>query len=149
MSGPRPRVALRGLTLIESVIATAILAVAITAVFSAVAAGRAHADLAAEDLASTVAAEDLLARVLQSDPEALIDWNGHFESPSKLVDRQGSLLGSAVQRVGRRVRVEATSQSLLDGDPVPGWLVTIEMTDAHDRPIHAISRWIPTPENDE
>ncbi len=56
MSGLRPRVASRGLTLIESVIASAILAVAITAVFSAVASGRAHADLAAEDLAATVAA---------------------------------------------------------------------------------------------
>ena len=149
MSGPRPRVALRGLTLVESIIASAILAVAITAVFSAVASGRAHADLAAEDLASTVAAEDLLARVIQDDPETLMDWNGHVEAPSELVDGDGTLLGSAVQRVGRRVHVEATSQSLHGGEPVPGWLVTIEMMNADGRIRHAISRWIPTQENDE
>jgi prepilin-type N-terminal cleavage/methylation domain-containing protein len=146
MSGPRPRVAKRGLTLVESVIASAILAVAITAVFSAVASGRAHADLAAEDLASTVAAEDLLARILQNDPETLIEWDGYVESPSKLVDGQGSLLGSAVQRVGRQVRVESTSQSLHGSEPISGWLVTVEMTNANDRLIHAISRWIPAPE---
>ena len=149
MSGPHPRVAQRGLTLVESVIASAILAVAITAVFSAVASGRAHADLAAEDLASTVAAEDLLARILQNAPETLIEWDGYVESPSKLVDGQGSLLGSAVQRVGRRVRVESTAQSLHGSEPVSGWLVTVEMTNGNDRLIHAISRWISAPEEDQ
>lgn len=149
MSGLRPRVASRGLTLIESVIASAILAVAITAVFSAVASGRAHADLAAEDLAATVAAEDLLARILQEDTATLMDWDGHVESPSKLVDGQGSLLGSAVQRVGRRVRVESVSHSLQEGEPISGWLVTVEMTDADDRLIHSISRWAPDWEDEE
>ncbi len=149
MSGPRPRVASRGLTLIESVIASAILAVAITAVFSAVASGRAHADLAAEDLASTVAAEDLLARILREDTAALMNWDGYVESRSKLIDGQGSLLGSAVQRVGRRVRVEPRSQSLREGEPIPGWLVTVEMTDADGRLIHAISRWVPDWEDEE
>ena len=149
MSGPRPRVASRGLTLIESVIASAILAVAITAVFSAVASGRAHADLAAEDLASTVAAEDLLARILREDTAALMNWDGYVESRSKLIDGQGSLLGSAVQRVGRRVQVEPRSQSLREGEPIPGWLVTVEMTDADGRLIHAISRWVPDWEDEE
>ena len=62
MGDSRPATVRRGLTLIESIVASAILAVAITAVFSAVASGRAHAEVAADELATTVAAEDLLAR---------------------------------------------------------------------------------------
>ena len=78
-----------------------------------------------------------------------MNWDGYVESRSKLIDGQGSLLGSAVQRVGRRVRVEPRSQSLREGEPIPGWLVTVEMTDADGRLIHAISRWVPDWEDEE
>ena len=148
MRGPRPGSADRGLTLVESIVASAILAVAITAVFSAVASGRAHAEVAADELAATVAAEDLLARVLGSDPDRIDDWNGHEEAPGELVDAEGVRLAPAMQRVGRRVRIEESERTLFESVGIPGRSIVVEIFDREERTTGSLSRWIPDPEPD-
>ena len=148
MRGPRPGSAHRGLTLVESIVASAILAVAITAVFSAVASGRAHAEVAADELAATVAAEDLLARVLGSDSDRIDDWNGHEEAPGELVDAEGVFLAPAMQRVGRRVRIERRGRTVFESIEIAGRLVVVEIFDREERTTGSISRWIPDPEQD-
>ena len=148
MRGPRPDAAPRGLTLVESIVASAILAVSITAVFSAVASGRAHAEVAADELAATVAAEDLLARVLGSGFDRFDDWDGHEEAPGELVDAEGVFLAPAMQRVGRRVRIERREQTLFDSLAIPGRTVVVEVFDREERTTGSISRWIPAPESD-
>ena len=148
MRGPRPDAAPRGLTLVESIVASAILAVSITAVFSAVASGRAHAEVAADELAATVAAEDLLTRVLGSGFDRFDDWDGHEEAPGELVDAEGVFLAPAMQRVGRRVRIERREQTLFDSLAIPGRTVIVEVFDREERTTGSISRWIPAPESD-
>lgn len=148
MRGPRPGTAHRGLTLVESIVASAILAVAITAVFSAVASGRAHAEVAADELAATVAAEDLLARVLNARHDRIDAWHGHTEAPGALVDAEGVLLAPAMQRVGRRVRIERRERTLFESVEVPGRSIVVEVFDREGRTTASISRWIPDPEDD-
>ena len=146
MRGPRPEAAPRGLTLVESIVASAILAVAITAVFSAVASGRAHAEVAADELAATVAAEDLLGRVLGSDFDRIDDWDGHEEAAGELVDANGARLAPAMQRVGRRVRIERSEQTVFHSVGISGRSIVVEIFDRDDRTTGSISRWIPDPE---
>ena len=131
----------------ESVIATAVLAVAITAVFGALAAGTVHASRSAEELAATVAVEDLMARVLADDPARVRDWHGHEESAGELVDADGTPLAGGVARVGRRVRVESSPRRLDGGPAIDGWLIDIEAFDAGGDSLGHGLRWIPRSES--
>jgi prepilin-type N-terminal cleavage/methylation domain-containing protein len=133
----------RGLTLIESVIATAVLAVAITAVYSAMAAGTVHATRSADELAATVAVEDLMHRVLGDDGSRLLDWNGYEEPAGRLVDASGRPLAGGVSRVGRRVAVERRTRRLGRGPDIAGWDIRIEAFDAEGRRLGGIERWMP------
>ena len=137
----------RGLTLVESVIATAVLAVAITAVFGALAAGTVHASQSADELAATVAVEDLMARILADDPAEVRRWHGHEESPGELVDADGTPLAGGVARVGRRVRVDRVARRLDGGPTIDGWLVSVEAFDPAGASLGVGERWMPTAES--
>ena len=132
----------RGLTLVESVIATAVLAVAITAVFGALAAGTVHASRSADELAANVAVEGLMTRILADVDGDLMDWDGHEELPGELVDAGGTPLAGGTARVGRRVRVERTSRRLDGGPSVDGWSIEIEAFDATGASLGSGIRWI-------
>ncbi|MBC01800.1 MAG: hypothetical protein CMJ34_00650 [Phycisphaerae bacterium] len=144
MIDDRPR-GRRGLTLIESVIATAMLAVAVTAIFSALAAGQAHARVAADDLAGSVAAETLMERIIHgstsTDP---LDWNGHHESPGSMTDDTGRPLPGMTSNVGRRVVVERAERRLGDGPAIEGRLVRVHAFDRMDRDLVVLQRWMPS-----
>ncbi len=135
----------RGLTLIESVIATAVLAVAITAVHAALAAGTMHASRSADELAATVAVEDLMARILADDLDRIAEWDDHEEPAGRLVDADGTPLAGGVARVGRRVTVERLPRRLDDGPRIDGWHVRIEATGVAGESLGEIERWIPLP----
>lgn len=136
----------RGLTLVESVIATAVLAVAITGIFSALAAGTAHAGASADDLAASMAAEDLLDRVLHDcdrrgiDP---LDWNGHQEMPGELVDAQGRPILGGAARVGRQILVEESIRRIGDGPRIEGRMLQVIAVDRTGRRLGSVERWIP------
>jgi type II secretory pathway pseudopilin PulG len=136
----------RGLTLVESVIATAVLAVAITGIFSALAAGTAHAGASADDLAASVAAEDLLDRVLHDCDHRGIDpleWDGHEEMPGELVDAEGRPIFGGAARVGRRIRVEESIRGIGDGPSIDGRLLQVIAVDRRGRRLGSVERWIP------
>jgi prepilin-type N-terminal cleavage/methylation domain-containing protein len=126
----RPR---RGLTLIESVIATAVLAVAITPLYGA----------RADELASTIAAEDLMTRILADDPARIEQWDGYEEAAGALVDADGAALAGGIARVGRRATVDRLERRLGDGPRIRGWNVLVEAIDASGEPLGGIERWIP------
>jgi len=89
-----------GLTLLETLLATALLVVVVTAVMSALSAGRAQSVRAQQALAATLASEMLMARITGVAPEAFPDdlawfhhftdapthggWNGHAETPGSI-----------------------------------------------------------------
>jgi prepilin-type N-terminal cleavage/methylation domain-containing protein len=137
---PRPR---QGLTLIESVIATAVLAVAITAVYSAMAAGTVHASRSADELAATIAVEDLMNRILADGTMRLPDWDGYEEAAGALVDADGEPLNGGVARVGRRATVDRLRRRLDGGPQIDGWNIRVEAIDSSGHPLGVIERWIP------
>ena len=148
MIDDRPR-GRRGLTLIESVIATAMLAVAITAIFSALAAGQSHARVAADDLAGSVAAETMMDRILHESPSTdPLEWNGHQEPPGSMTDHTGRPLPGITSNVGRRVVVARIDRRLGDGPSLEGRLVQVHAFDRQDRDLTVLQRWIPVPDGD-
>lgn len=135
----------RGLTLVESVIATAVLAVAITGIFSALAAGQAHAGASADELAATVAAEDMIDRILHDCDRRGVDplvWDGHQESPGDLQAEDGGRLSGPTSRVGRRVRVRVEDRRLDDGPDIEGRIVEVTTIDRANRPLGVLRRWV-------
>lgn len=132
----------RGLTLIESVIAAAILSLSITAVFGALSAGTAHVEAGADDLAATVAAEDLMSRLLASTDRDPTAWNGHREEAGDLVDGDGVPLLGGIERVGRAVEVVPARRRLGDGPAIDGWTIHIRTFDAGGRDLGTLTRWV-------
>ena len=139
----------RGLTLVESVIATAMLAVAVTAIFSALAAGQSHARIAADDLAASVAAETLMDRIVHGSSETdPLDWNGHHEPAGSMTDDTGRPLPGITSNVGRRVVATRRIRRLGDGPRIEGRLVQIHAFDRQARDLTVLERWIPTPDGE-
>ena len=71
----------RGLTLLETLLATAILLIVVTAVMSAMSAGRAQSNHAKQVVSATLAAEMLMARVTAVQSESFLTgeaWTNHF-----------------------------------------------------------------------
>jgi len=68
-----------GFSLVESLIALAILAMVFTAIATAIGAGTASADETRARVTATLAAEELLAEVLTEDWSGLPDWHGFEE----------------------------------------------------------------------
>mgnify|MGYP003335738585 CR=1 FL=1 len=137
----------RGLTLVESMVATAILAVAITGIFSALAAGQSHARASADELAAGIVLESIVERIghdaLDRDP---LRWNGHREAPGGMVDERGTPLHRSTIGVGREVAVTVSDRRLSDGPAVEGRLVEARAFDATGRELGILRRWIPVPE---
>lgn len=131
----------RGITLIESVLAAAILAMAVMAVFSAIGAGTAHAQESGRRIAGTMANEALLARVLLDKGADLQAWNGFIETPGNLRDAQQELLALPQQTIGRRVFVTSENRSLPGFEPVDGYLVRVEAFDEQNRTLSVMCEW--------
>lgn len=131
----------RGITLIESVLAAAILAMAVMAVFSAIGAGTSHAQESARRIAGTMASEALLARVLINDGTDLEAWDGFSEPPGDLRDANHVLLAPAQQTVGRRVYVDPQQRTLPGFDPVEGYLVRVEAFDSKNTVLSLMCEW--------
>ena len=87
----------RGLTLFESLIAIGLLVATVTAVMSALAAGRQHSNVAKVSMTAGLAAEMLMARVTSSAHTndgwlELPDWDGYREIPGQIQAGSGSRL---------------------------------------------------------
>jgi len=132
----------RGVSLVESIIGAAVLAMAVVAVFSAISAGTAHAEESARRIAATMAAEELLARVLVQRGSLLDGWDGYQESHGNLVDQAGRPLPQAQQRVSRSVEVTTELQHLPGFEPIEGRRVRVDTFGAKDQPLVSISEWV-------
>ena len=71
-----------------------------------------------------------------------------YPAPGQLVDAEGVFLAPAMQRVGRRVRVERRTHTIFESNAIPGRAIIVEIFDREQRTTASISRWIPDPEPD-
>lgn len=156
----------RGLTLLETLIAVAVLLVVVTAVMSALQAGRAMALDARQHVTASLAAEMLMARVTSVDQEQFSGddawyahfiqdasdggWNGHQEAPGSIragtkpdqpllpADYQAIALGVSTSRAVHRI--PAPLQAEIDGVEVHVRAMTPEGRDVVD-----LVRFVPVP----
>ena len=137
----------RGLTLVESLLASALLLTVVTAVLSALSAGYQHAREAQGLVTASLAAEQLMARVSSENYASIPDWNGWDESPGSLVDESESALPELFALVGRRVVVDSDAYTMETLQIiVSGVTITIESYDETGRVLARLVRFIPEPQ---
>lgn len=146
----RPADCRRGLTLLESMIAAAILLVAVIAVSSAMTAGQHHAYEAQLRISGAIAAEDLMGRlnaVAYSD--LVTNWDGFEETPGDTQTQQSEDFPSAFNRIGRRVVIIDGIMHTLPGLNVKIHGLTVQVMAFDDRgeTLVTLSRFIPQPQH--
>jgi len=140
------RRAWRAFTLLEALIASAILLVVVLAVTQAITAGQQHSFEARQRIAGTLAAEELMGRIIVDDYANLATWDGYTESVGNMTDMNSNPLSDVFQFVGRDVAVTATTKSFsgLDVD-VQGYDVRVRAFDDDGRVLAMIERFIAEP----
>jgi type II secretory pathway pseudopilin PulG len=145
----RPR---RGLTLFESLIAIGLLLATVTAVMSALAAGRQHANEARLSLSAGLAAEMLMARVTAkaSTPQGwndLADWHGYQESTGRIEAGSGALLPDAYQSMDLKVQMAEGRHDIPSiAVSVDGRDVKVEAHDTDGVLLAEVVRFVPEPQ---
>ncbi len=141
----------RGMTLVEALLASVILAVAVAAISQAVLAGQMQAYHALHRRRAVDLAEALMEEVLRlpyNDPDGtsspgpeagetdrgrfdnIDDYNGFGEAAGTLVDLADAPYDSAYQGFSRSVTVAAASETVAAfGSAIPGMSITVAVTD--------------------
>ena len=156
----------RGFTLAESLMATAVLALAVLAITQAIVSGQMQTYEALHDQRAVSLGEALVEEVLAlpyADPEGAAgagpdtgesnrsrfdnadDFEGFSESIGSVVDAAGNAYGKLFQRFGRSVAAKYGQQTVSGfADPIDGLAVTVTVTD--DRGLTwTLSRFIAEP----
>lgn len=134
-----------GFSLIEALIALAILALVFTAIASAIGAGTASAGETRTRVVATLAADELLAEVLASDWDDLPDWHG-FSEPLGSGRAPDGRPEPARKNLARSVEVFELTRTLQPvGIEVAGRSVLIEIRDENERVLCTLERFIPDP----
>jgi type II secretory pathway pseudopilin PulG len=156
-----------GLTLLETLLATAILLIVVTAVMSALSAGRAQSNHAKQVVSATLAAEMLMARVTAGQSEAFLTgtawtahfthdiqaggWNGHAEQPGQIrAGREAALplLPAGYQNL--TLQVTTTHMTQLIPPPVAtaidGVEISVAASTPENRKMTRLVRFLPMPQ---
>tara|TARA_Y100000589_G_scaffold21991_1_gene18329 strand:- start:32835 stop:33275 length:441 start_codon:yes stop_codon:yes gene_type:complete len=135
----------RGITLIESLIASALLLTVVTAILSALSAGHQHSREAQGLVTASLAAEQLMAKVSSDAYGSLPEWDGWDEKPGTLVDEDR--MPTLFTMIGRRVLIRPEAHSIEQLQVrVTGYTVTVESYDATGRILTRLVRFIPEPQ---
>ncbi|MDG2423464.1 MAG: hypothetical protein P8M22_05740 [Phycisphaerales bacterium] len=151
-AGPK-RQGRRGLTLFESLIAIGLLVATVTAVMSALASGRQHANLARQSMSAGLAVEMLMARVTAiahttDGWDQLPGWEGYIEEPGLIEAGSGVLLPDAYQQLSLSVElVEARHDIPTLAVRIDGRNVRVTARDAMGDTIAEVIRFLPEPQS--
>jgi type II secretory pathway pseudopilin PulG len=144
----RRRAAARAFTLIEALMASAILMGIVTAVTAAIIAGQQNALEAQERIAGTLAAEALLGALLAEDYDTLATWHNYREEPGEMVDAEGQPLPPVFGTVGRQVTVTSTFQTIdPPGINIAGRTVRVRAFDVDGRVLADLTRYVAEPQS--
>ncbi|MEE2680966.1 MAG: type II secretion system protein [Planctomycetota bacterium] len=145
LGGSRRVNAARGFSLIESVLALAILAITFTAIASAIGAGTSSALEQRDQVTATLATEELLAVILGAHWDELPSWDGFAEDPGESRAPDGSPTPSRA-RIWRSASViDHTLQLEPAGRELEGRMVRITTRSQAGRVLMSVERFIPEP----
>ena len=137
----------RAFTLIEALMASAILLTIVVTVTNAISAGQQHSYEAQLRIVGTLAADELLGRIASDDYAALPTWNGYIEAAGAMTDMAGGPLPESFAMVGRKSLVASTMVNIASLDVrVRGYTITVKSFDAKGRVLSEVSRFIPEPQ---
>lgn len=102
------RMRARALTLIESLIASAILLMSVLALTSALAAGQAAAIEEQKLILGSLAVDDLLSELWSEDYDDLLDYDGVIDPVGEMTTLDGEDYPDAFWMIGRRVEVDTS-----------------------------------------
>ena len=157
----------RGISLLESLIAVALLVVVVTAILAAMDAGRRSSDEGRRLTMSALAAEMLLARVADGNGDAptAAAWLAAFTSDTANGGWDGHAEASGAIRAGRdpllpllpvdyqdfNLRVLAKSDAQVIGPPlsvrIDGVRLEVQAVAMDGRPLATIGRFVPLPQH--
>jgi len=136
----------RGLTLLEALIASVILAGMVVATSAALSSSQQHGQFAQNQVQGSLAAEAKLAEILADDYVNLITYNGSDEPPGTLQTSQGVGYPSTFYRVGRRVTVQSKVYSFPDiGTDITGMEIAVTAYDVDGVDLFTVTRFVPEP----
>jgi len=157
---------LRGFTLVEGVVASAVLAIAVVALGASLSAGHMASYEFAQGRRATRLAEELLEYVLSLpyyDPDEtsapgpevgevdvrffdnIDDFHGYVEAAGCLKDMAANDYPAEYQQFTRSVTVEAGAELLSGlGDPIPGLIVRVEVRSLRGG-VWEVTRFVATP----
>jgi hypothetical protein len=137
----------KGIALLEVMIATALLTLAVTSITSAIVAGQQQSLEARTKIVGSIAAESFLSQISQEPWESLNSWHGYIEEIGTIVDPTGIPLDGDWESIGRSVSV-IDSEILIESLEVYilGRTVTVTSFTNGGRIITTVDRFIPEPQ---
>ncbi len=135
-----------GFTLLEAMMASAILLAAVVGVMGAITSGQQHAYEAQQRVLASLAAEALLERIVSESYDALPGWNGHLESVGSMVDHDGQPLPESFIMLGRDVEVTTSLETIADlGIQIRGRTVAVRALNPNGRVMADLRQFVPEP----
>ncbi len=135
-----------GFTLLEAMMASAILLAAVVGVMGAITSGQQHAYEAQQRVLASLAAEALLERIVSEGYDALPGWNGHVEPVGSMVDHDGQPLPESFIMLGRDVEVTTSLETSPDlGIQIRGQTVGVRALNPNGRVMADLRQFIPEP----
>ncbi len=137
---------LRGLAMMEVMIAVGILTVAIAAITSAIVAGQKQSLAARQAIVGAVASESLMSQITVESYESIELWNGFREEAGSMTTPSGNLLDGDFALLGRSVSVE-DSEVLIDPLEINivGKHVTVTAFNQQNEVVSEVSKFVPEP----
>ena len=143
---PRPSRHRYGFTLLEAMMASAILLVAVLGVMGAITSGQQHAYETQQRVLASLAAEALLERIVGESYDALAGWDGHAEPVGSMVDHDGLPLPESFIPIGRDVAVTTSLETIPDlGIEIRGRTVQVRAFNADGRVLADLRQFVPEP----
>ena len=146
-----------GFTLLEAMMASAILFAVVVSVTMAMTSGQQHAQEAKQRIAASIAAEELMGRIVALDIDDsatrkwyddVSDWNDFREWPGEMVDGNGDDFGPKYRNIGRTVTVLDVSRQVPElSVNVNGKLIQVRAYDASQRTLVELERFVPEPQS--
>jgi Tfp pilus assembly protein PilV len=141
-------VARRGITLLETLIASVILLGMVLATSTALSSGQQQGEFSQEQVFGSLAAEAKLAEILADEYINLDNYDDEDEVPGLMTSFYGTLYPKTYYRLGRRIQVEDKTHSFTGlGLDIDGKEVTVEIYDADGNTVLTLVRFIPEPES--
>ncbi len=137
----------RGLTLMEALIASTILAMMVVATAAALSSTAQHGQFAEDQIKGALASEAKLAEILAAEYDDMKGYNNEDQSSGNLLTASGSAFPDTYYRIGRSVSVKRKTHTFGGlGLSVSGLEIIITAYDPNDSEVFTITQFVPEPE---